>query len=74
MVDGANRDVMGGPPPPAPRHREPPQVPFYVAPKRSTVSRLGKVLGPFTPVKASDFERGQVDLDYFIARGVVVKT
>lgn len=73
MVNGAAPEAEGGPPPPAPPASRAPRVPYYVAPRRSTIVR-GRVVGPFTPVKASDFERGQSDLDYLVQRGVVVKT
>lgn len=70
LVDGA-APVLGGPP--ANPATKAPRVPYYVAPRKSTIV-AGRVVGPLTPVKASDFERGQADLDYLVSRGVVVKT
>lgn len=49
-----------------------PKVPYYVAPRKAT--RVGtKIVTQYTPVKASDFEGGQRDLDDLVARGVVIK-
>ena len=73
LVDGAGDGAVGGPPVPRKAKRQPPNVPYYVAPGKSTMVRA-TVVGPLTPVKASDFERGQTDLDYLVARGVVIRT
>ena len=50
-----------------------PAVPFYVAPGKALSINSG-IVGPLTPVKASDFQRGQVDLDHCVSRGLVIKT
>lgn len=72
-VDGSADAAEGGPPPPKVEQPKPPRAPYYVAAGRSIVAN-GRVLGPFKPVKASDFPGGQKDLDYFVMRGAVVRS
>jgi len=57
---------------PKPQGRQAPKVAYYVAPGKAT--RVGtKIVGPLTPVKPSDFEGGQADLDDLITRGVIFR-
>lgn len=77
-AESASQEQASQPPPVAPARpaagnkRQPPKVAYYVAPGKAT--RVGvNVVGAFTPVKPSDFERGQEDLDYLISKGVVVR-
>ncbi len=73
LTDGVDASVVGGAPKHTKKQPKIPKVPYYVAPGKATVAR-GKIAGPLTPVSASDFECGQDDLDYLVARGVIVKT
>jgi hypothetical protein len=72
-VDGAAPVAAGGPPPPKAPQQQPPSAPYYVAPGRSIVAN-GRVLGPMKPVKASFFQGGQADLDYFVLKGAVIRS